>query len=418
MSNQVSAGSEGFHSLIQHHGQYTKNLLTSIQSTPKRASTDALRDLVSEIVPFNERLTEYISHRFGIPNEVKPVKKLLREAGSVKGLDFSSANLSQWITKDKWEVYLSPESVFKLCLALELNIDEAQTFAYRVLHQNWLNNRNRNEAIYIFFLSMQDLFGDSAFAEANAMIIDLSDDPARPSNDKKDSMNAAGYTRYLVEGINGLANSDISSKEAARESLKEYLAANRPAFDGIRRSAIATYNTYFSEGAIGLPSLTELYYDEYGLTLPETSYLDNAYIQEDMQRKRLLWGAVGRSEWLKDNEPDLDILNTHEIRTEEHAIGRMQKKGVLRGNMIALLFFHFCFERKKSFSDGTPRDDLFADFYNIVNNTLIDQCGMMPLHPRKQLDGLFMRAVANSGLIDPIVYLNQVLADFYAQSAR
>ena len=183
---------------------------------------------------------------------------------------------------------------------------------------------------------------------------------------------------------------------------------------GIQRSAVETYDLYFKEGGIGIRPLIDMYKEKYGLTLPETSYLDNAYVQEDSQRKRLLWGTMNRRAWLEENERDLDVLQDREIRTEEHAVGRMRENGIPRGNMVALLFFHFCFENDAQMTNGALKEALFDSFYQRTNTVLTDECGMMPLHPRKPLDGLFLRSIARSGNKHPIEYLNQVLMEFYS----
>jgi len=404
-------------SLPGGHGVYTQSILSALEEVKPVPTNTALMELVSEIVPFNERLTEYISLRFDIPDEVKAIKKRLRDEGQHKGLSFSSANLSQWITSDKWEVFISPKSLFKLCLAMGLDIPESKRFAYECLHRTWLNYRVPEEAVYIIILGLQDLFAEDSFSVAEDLVAWLSHGGIAcdmGTGHVQSAQGATGYTMLLGNGIRNLADRDFSSRVLAIESIRDYLVEYSAAFTGVQRSAISTYNTYFSKGGVGIRPLVDLYRDQTGLALPENSYLDNAYVQEDATRKRLLWGTINRSEWLSKNDRDLDILNEREIRTEEHAVGRMQSAGVPRGNVIALLFFHFCFERRRDFKLGYDRKSLFSEFYEMTNYTLVDECGMMPLHPRKQLDALFMRSIANSGKMDPIDYLNQLLEDFYA----
>ena len=65
-------------------------------------------------------------------------------------------------------------------------------------------------------------------------------------------------------------------------------------------------------------------------------------------------------------------------------------------------------------TNGALKEALFDSFYQRTNTVLTDECGMMPLHPRKPLDGLFLRSIARSGNKYPIEYLNQVLMEFYS----
>ena len=107
MLTPENKNSRELQSLPENHGTYTVELLESLKEIKPLSTADALRELTMEIVPFNERLTSFVSRHFGIEDDVKAVKKALRQAGKDKGLDFSSANLSQWITKEKWEVYVA-----------------------------------------------------------------------------------------------------------------------------------------------------------------------------------------------------------------------------------------------------------------------------------------------------------------------
>ena len=148
--------------------------------------------------------------------------------------------------------------------------------------------------------------------------------------------------------------------------------------------------------------------------LPETSYLDMSCVMGDVKTKRLLWGSLHRQSWLHDNDKDIDLLHEKEIRIEEHAVGKMRQSGVLMGNIIALLFFHFCFENEMELRRGNSREKLFSRFYKTTNMTLVDECGMMPLHPRKPFDRLFLKSIAHSAPQQPIEYINQILESFYS----
>lgn len=418
MDTPESKNSEELRSLPEKHGAYTVGMLESLREIEPLSTTDALSELTMEIFPFNERLTAFVSQRFGVADDVKSVKKALRQSGNEKGLGFSSTNLSQWITKEKWEVYVSPRSIFKLCLAMNLDLAESQRFCFECLYQNWLNYRVAEEAIYIFFIGCQNVFGNEAYEKVIETLkwyqSEIASKANMPRSSASEGESAAGYTRLLGGKIRGLSETYFSSQDGAIDAFRSFLQSNQRLFTGIQRSAVETYDLYFKEGGIGIRPLIDMYKEKYGLTLPETSYLDNAYVQEDSQRKRLLWGTMNRRAWLEENERDLDVLQDREIRTEEHAVGRMRENGIPRGNMVALLFFHFCFENDAQMTNGALKEALFDSFYQRTNTVLTDECGMMPLHPRKPLDGLFLRSIARSGNKHPLEYLNQLLTEFYS----
>jgi hypothetical protein len=398
--------------LHRNMGDRTRFALEEYAMVRATDVTSAVNDLSAEIIPFNERLCDYVAAHFGVDNDHNSVRKELRRESEAKGLDLSSSNLSQWLTSCKGEVNLSAKSIFKLCLAMELSLDQSAYFIYDCLYQNWFNYRSKDQAIFLFFLGTQDFFGNQTYAAYLEFVKFLKESPVI-ADDNLPCKDVTGYTKTIGSGIRRLLETDYVSKQAAFDALRDFLEVNTSAFTGVQRSAIRTYNTYLKQGGVGIRSLMDLYYEQTGLTLPESSYLDMADTTENLKRKRLLWGTFNRQAWIAEFGSDWDILNTQEIRLERHAVERMTTSGVLRGNILALLFFHFCLEHKVEFQDDKQRRSLLERFYRMTNMTLLDECGMLPLHPRKQFDRLFLLSIANCGKKDPIDYLNQVLERFY-----
>lgn len=405
--------------LLIAQGERTRIVLSDLHASKPLSASEAQNQLLSETPPFCERFSQFLSRHYGVEDDIREVKVCLRESGREKHLEFSSANLNQWLSGSKWEQSLDARSLFKLCLAMGLSVEGGRAFAYDCLHQTWLNYRIAEDAVYLFFLEHQELFGNEAYARACEVIEWFKDHESDASEVElgggEGDCSAAGYTRLIGREISALSR-DASSQVQAIDGIKQYLLRNRRAFSGIRQSAVQTYNTYFSEGGIGITPLTELYKDAEGLTLPRSGYLDGSNIQEIPSRKRLLWGTANRADWIENNGRDVDILNRRDILIEQHSVGKMLKRGVPRGNIIALLFFHCCLERRREFFRNDNRSGLFDEFYERVNTTLVDECGMMPLHPRKPFDALFLKSISSYPAgSDPIVYLNQMLEDFYAR---
>lgn len=419
MGEYATGQSPDLERLLIAQGERTRIVLGDLHASKPLSAAEAQNQLLSETPPFCERFSRFLAQRYGVEDDLKEVKACLREAGKEKHLEFSSANLSQWLSGSKWEQSLDARSLFKLCLAMDLSVEEGRAFAYDCLHQTWLNYRIAEDAVYLFFLEHQELFGNESYALACEAIKWFKEHESdafevEPDGGEGDC-SAAGYTRLIGREISALSR-DVSSQTQAVDGIKQYLLRNRGAFSGIRKSAVQTYNTYFSEGGIGITPLTELYKDTEGLTLPRSGYLDGSYIQEIPSRKRLLWGTANRAGWIENNGRDVDILNRRDILIEQHSVGKMLKRGVPRGNIIALLFFHYCLEKRRELLRSDNRSGMFDEFYERVNATLVDECGMMPLHPRKPFDALFLKSISSYPAgSDPIVYLNQMLEDFYAR---
>ena len=409
-------------------GVFTVQLLrriTDAQMVSAREASSALLDLDNSPF-FNERLSSYIAKRAGIEDNPREIKAFLRRQSEKKQLGISSANLSQWLPKDgKREYYLAPKTIFKLCLACDLTLEESSDFVYSCLHQNWFNYRDAEELIYCYYIAMQNVYGDESYVRATKMADRIKEtilNDAKTEFAHADDLrgNATGYTRIIENDLGQMIADNDGSPDETEARLEEYLISNSSLFTGVKKSSIRQYRTFFEEGGIGIKPLRALYSEAEGLTLPTTSYLDmrdtrtNSSFEQDSdrRRKRLLWGAEFRGDWLARNDKDWDILHEREIKIERHDIEKFPERGVPRGNLVALLFFHFCYENVDELKSGNPRFQLFSKFYD-TTNLLLDECGMTPLHPRKMLDSLFLRSLAHSGKANPIDYLNETLRAFY-----
>ena len=401
-------------------GQRTAYVYDALAAAEPASPKATFNALAADITPFADRFLAYLERTFGI-GDVDEARTVLSRASAEKGLGLSSANLSQWFATGRGDVHLADESVFKLCLALELNPEEAAAFVYDCLHANWFSRRSAKGLTYLFCLGMQPLFGDGAFARSEAILREYAtageEDLERTAGQSDVPRDITGYTRVLDNDLRLLLEAQYGSADEAQAAFVHYLDVHRNLLTGVARSALRVYNTYFSEGGVGLVPLCELYRRATGYTLPATSYLDMTAVGSGVKEKRLLWGALGRRAWLSQpgNTSDWDVLNANEIRLEHHAVERMLRTGVLRGNIVALLFFHFCFENAEGLADDARRPALFERFCRMADLILTDECGMMPLHPLKPFDRLFLEALAGAGATggNPIEHLNRTLERFY-----
>ena len=416
--------------LTSGHGPFTMNLLRSLSSVQVRSAREASANLLDSYPYFFERLRDYVADRAGVNSDVKSAKAVLSQASDEKHLGISSRIMSEWLNPDKKREYtIEAENIFKLCLALELDVVESAQFVYSCLHQNWFNYRKAEEYVYCYYLAMQHIYGNETYtralesaSQAKAIVEDaMNETPV----DQEAPSDATGYTLLIEQRLISAVDLGTEDADTGSAALLGDIAANKALFTGVKRSAIRQYNTFFENGGIGIKPLRTLYHEREGRVLPKASYLDprdtrteGSYEKNpDKQRKRLLWGADHRDAWLEWGFPDDDILHTKEIKIERHAVAKMQSTGILRGNMVALLFFHFCYEHAEAFKTEGTRGNLFERFYNTTNQ-ILDDCGMMPLHPRKMLDSLFLKSVAHSGKKEPIQFFNESLSRFYIDGAN
>ena len=399
-------------------GQRTMYLYDALSAAEPATPRATFNALAADIVPFAERFLAYLGQHFGI-SDTAEARALLRQASADKGLGLSSALLSQWFAEGRGDIHPSDASVFKLCLALELDLPQAASFVYDCLHTNWFSRRSAAGLTYLYCIGMQPLFGNTAYARASAILAayNTGAETLQDSETADEMPDITGYTRILDNDLRVLLDSTFSSADDAQAAFLTYLERHRPLLTGVTRSALRVYRTYFSEGGMGLAPLCELYRRATGYTLPTTSYLDMTGVGAAAKEKRLLWGTMNRQAWLAEegNSPDWDVLNEAEIRLEHHSVERMLRTGVPRGNIVALLFFHFCYENAEALRDDARRPGLFEKFCRTTDLILTDECGMMPLHPLKPFDRLFLEALAGAGATggDPMLHLNRTLERFY-----
>jgi hypothetical protein len=442
-------------------GELTRGIMTGFEHakglTPKEALRIIEQDYGQATLP--KRFNREVGRILGIPDtEVPAIKRELMRRGREKQLGYGKEDPSGFTkpTLRKWtqeyrgrnEVHVNDESKFKLCLALELDLEQSAEFICRVLHGEWFNYRKPEHIVYMFFIAHQGLFKNETYKTAVGVIDAYNQAKGDGAYDHA-AQDWTGFTKNVLrERLGALCTIRYEDGEGqnteqaevlrarAKSDIEQFLHEVGESLDGVRRSTITAYNHYFFGGTPTIPPLKDLYKEhtrkkntgskkDTGRTLS-----DNSYLMDDRKQDRLLWGSMSRDDWLKANEQnkDYDILHSDEILLARQALSKpeIQKNGVKRGNIIVVLFFQFYYHRKKEFDEAadlyqngkeaeahTKRVELFEAFYETTDLTLTTQCNMMPLYPSKMFDRMFLESILHSGNKLPDEFLNEFLENFY-----
>lgn len=482
----------------------TRALQSVLAQSTQVSSREALDALDTEWELFSTRLIRYVADNspFFIEGDdaEAAVRAALREGAKLRGFSFSGGDyFNRWLKDDKyrlvrkskakagvsecekanakvyrviknWQCYLDKETIFKLCLCLQLDIEAARGFVYDCLFLDWFDLRDGEDAIYMFVISQQSLFGEESFSVAKRLR-DARGGRRRHVREADGSDFTGATTAVLGAAFSELVEMDYAGDKGRAESdIERFLSDYSAFFTQIKRTAVSRYNEYLvgSGRNVNFDSLKILYERSVAEKdpFPASSYLEMCNSDTgpcEYEENRLLWGSRGREEWCAARrgereraveeaartgktvyvpEEQEDILNGRVIALDHGQVGSFLKlenkkecvqdrsSGGLsappRGNILMLYFLHFCYANNEEFQSRDPgvQGELCERFIEQANYVL-DDCGMMPLHPRRPLDALILRSVANIPNEDdlapyhpeqpvPVRFLNTMLMRYYA----
>lgn len=443
-------------------GEVTKRVLCSLEQGHRMPAEDAWRVIQEDQAPLWERLSRYVVERDsdscdGDPNEDPIVRadcaaKKLKKQGAAKGLDCDKRARDSWRKNvEKWTSYsvkvrsLDPESIFKLCLALDLSFEEAREFVWDQLYQDWFSYRSQEELVYQYFIARQQDFGSEAYGRASELIDELKSlgndaDQAPLSIDDADELGITTATS-MTKSIKDTLDSFVASGggEEGLRRFRAFLISNKPQFDHVQRSGSRFYRAYAVEGGHGIRPLRE-YYNKQHKKDPRVP------VWKKNNAGRGLFDSAGggifpidalgwRKEWRDNFKKVARALNDRSIKGEpnyydpipSHLFNGERHGTILRGNLIALLFLQQCAAESLRSADRESvaghQKKLFNRFFEEAN-FMLSECCMLPLHPRNSFDRLFLQAMArdpddvesgNSAdyFESQVKYLNDTLSYFY-----
>lgn len=394
-------------------GEATQRVLGSLEQGHRMSAEEAWRVIQEDQTPLWKRLSRYVVGRDGGSCDEDAVtcayraQDILKERGAAKGFPRDSwrKNVEKWTDRSLMVRSLDPESIFKLCLALDLSLEEAREFVWDQLYQDWFSYRSQEELVYQYFIARQQDYGSEAYGRALELIDELENlgndaDQAFLSIDDADELGIAtttSMTKSIKDTFDSIATSEGGEKGLRR--FQDFLSSNKPQFDRVRHSGLRYYTAYAADGVKGISSLLDYYklhYEidenwenpalkEYYNGKDDNNGKDKKSSQSRKRRKsnngneqakmssqsnkwrdknkgRSLFDAAAggpffpidalswRKEWRDNFKKVARALNDRSVKDEpnyydpipSHLFNGERHGAILRGNLIALLFLQQC----------------------------------------------------------------------------
>lgn len=463
-------------------GEATQRVLGSLEQGHRMSAEEAWRVIQEDQTPLWKRLSRYVVGRDGGSCGEDAVtcayraQDILKERGAAKGFPRDSwrKNVEKWTDRSLMVRSLDPESIFKLCLALDLSLEEAREFVWDQLYQDWFSYRSQEELVYQYFIARQQDYGSEAYGRALELIDELENlgndaDQAFLSIDDADELRIStttSMTKSIKDNFDSIATSEGGEK-GLRE-FQDFLSSNKPQFDRVRHSGLRYYIAYAADGVKGISSLLDYYKLHYEIddnwenpALKEYyNGKDNKSPQfrkrrksnngneqakmrsqsnkwRDKKKGRSLFDAAAggpffpidalswRKEWRDNFKKVASALNDSSIKGEpnyydpipSHLFNGERHGAILRGNLIALLFLQQCAAESLRSADRESaaghQKNLFNRFFKEAN-FMLSECCMLPLHPRNSFDRLFLQAMAR----DPDDVESDNSADYFESQVK
>lgn len=437
-------------------GEATQRVLGSLEQGHRMSAEEAWRVIQEDQTHLWERLSRYVVKRVdGLCYEdavtcAYRAQDILKERGAVKGFDCDGSdswrkNVEKWTDHSLTVRSLDPESIFKLCLALDLTLEQARKFVWDQLYQDWFSYRSQEELVYQYFIARQQDYGSEAYGRALELIDELENlgndaDQAFLSIDDVDELGIA-TTTSMTKSIKDTFDSFVAfgGGEDGLRRFRAFLISNKPQFDQVQHSGSRFYRAYAVEGGHGIRPLREYYNKQHKKDSRAPVWKKNN------AGRGLFDSAAGgifpidalswRKEWRNNFKKVASALNDSSIKGEpnyydpipSHLFNGERHGAILRGNLIALLFLQQCAAESLRSADRKSaaghQKKLFNRFFEEAN-FMLSECCMLPLHPRNSFDRLFLQAIArdpddvesgNSAdyFESQVKYLNDTLSYFY-----
>lgn len=426
------------------------DMLRFFREHERDSAEDAYQALISVQEPLSQRLSNYVLDRRG---EVAPsdrvqralkARDILKSLGKVWGFGSSWEKCVDYWTDNTLRVRsIEPDSVFKLCLILNLSLKEARDFVGNTLFQEWFSCRSAEETTYQFFIVHQHLFGFDSYSLARETVKRYESFAQQKSdalldNDATLFIETTRLTKHIQTLLEAEGTSPINDSKTSLDVFAQRLRANASCFDNVSRSSKRFFQDYVlgDVSRIGndIFPLKKYYGKDWHARNNGSSLFDPKYHEEHPNSPFPISALANREKWRKDlsiiaerlNDslgPELfDPVPSHLFATSRKA-NSYRKRGIPRGNLIAAVFLQHCAENSSKPRETNP-GELLEQFYEDVNYVLCE-CSMLPLQPRNMFDAIFLQAMAyvpskrdtRDFYIVHTEYLSFILNKFYPRSA-
>lgn len=331
---------------------------------------------------FKEKLDERmkaIGFSAAINNQADAVA-FLKECCDKAGVSILSQTLKNWVTSGKYSVdSRSRSNFYKLCFALEMNLDETKAFFHKALLTRPFNYKDLYEAVCCFCLNT-----NRSYRDVERLVQQIQGMP--PQKTDTSWRNTALIGSYI-------------ERCRTEDELVEYWMLNSAGFTHQRETATVEVKallnrcytaatSYYAEGSWTCSNPDELLGAMFGF---------NARAVKD--GKNLYAKAISESDFppaIRRNFPQREQI--------KNILNNKASDDVLRKALIAFSFFEYY---------ALEDDPDFEEFEEMLNLRL-EKCGYIRTYWRNPYDWIFAHCATQ---IEPLRSLQELVEDFVVKPA-
>lgn len=395
-------------------GDFTKQKIDEFWDTHYDSDDDDYGDIIDYLNKaenfrtFDEGLTEFIKKHGYVEKQGLSKKDIVKERTDFlvnkikeKNIPISSNSILKDYISGKRRPLLADagrEMMFKLCFAMDLNVEETNDFFNKIYFDRTFNVKNINELVYYFCIKNK-----KSFTYAQELIEKLE---KLLSEDASDATKKAIYTNSIKE------KADVFTTE---EELIRYVLDNKNAFNKYNVTAIKEYTNLLDriqgkkQDKEVLDRLSKVktnrehedlkkcglvIQDFYKNNLSElTTNMDIAsvdFMLYIIYGSFLPVGKKGKSKYsFAKNAKLLKIIKSNfpSKKTLSDANKEAITSEAMRKILILLEFYAFCFDASEAGDEECI--DFFDDFSEQMND-ILDSSGMGSLYVGNPYDWLFL----------------------------
>lgn len=394
-------------------GNFTRQKLENFKNTHRDDQDDYYGDIIDymnkaeNFRTFDEGLTEFIKKHGYVEEDGLSREKCIEQRTDFLYKRMKEKNIS--ISKSTLEGYFSGErrpevvqkgrqNVFKLCFALDLDVDETTKFFNKIYFDRTFNVKNINELVYYFCIKNKKSFN---YAEDLIKKVKklLSEDTTETSNKLiyTNSMReeADVFTteeeliRYVLDNKNAFERYNVTATKEFNQLLSRIQGKqeDKEVLDRLKKSRTNREHEDLKKCGLVVQDLfkNNLFESTKNMDIASVDFM--LYIIYDSYRpvgKKSTKDTYSFSKnakllkIIKDNFPSRERISKIQNKPNFSSDG-------FRKALILLEFYAFCFDAQYS----EEEIDFFWDFIDQMND-ILDSCGMAELYIGNPYDWLFL----------------------------
>lgn len=334
--------------------------------------------LPENFVVFPQGLLELVREKYGDLVE-GDLFHFIKDCGVSRNVELSMPTIKNWLTQkanpQANDDIRTRTQIYKLCFALNFNVEETERFFSKVYLCRPFDCRNVDEVIYLFCMR-QGL----SYSKAQELISEAKEVM------QTESENGNNYSETRVLNLN-------IRKIMDEKTLLSFIEKNKESFRKNNRTAIKRYNELIEEAE----RLTKISNETVSVdTLLEKIYGFDLVALQKSNKELTIKKKSRFLSIVTMNFPQKQKL--HEIKEGKASYDTIRKA-------LILMKFYVFYKQAIKYNPS----DLFDDFRQETND-LLEECGYGYLYSRNPYDWLFMHCAASCDYY-PLDEFKNILVD-------